>query len=152
MDRRKLLERLDREWQAVLQSFQDVPDEAMLEPGVVGEWSMKDLLGHITTWEDEAIKALDVMMQGKRTPRYKEYGGIDAFNARESAKKANLSLEEVQKQLGDTHHRLVAQVPRMPEEHWVKDTRVRRRLRIDTYGHYRKHYPQVQARRKEKGL
>ena len=56
MDTRGLLKRLDREWQSLLESLRALSDEAMSRPGVVGEWSGKDLLGHIATWEDEAIK------------------------------------------------------------------------------------------------
>ena len=58
VDTHGLLKRLDREWQDLLQSLRGLSDKATLRPGLVGEWSGKDLLGHVATWEDEAIKAM----------------------------------------------------------------------------------------------
>jgi hypothetical protein len=57
---------------------------------VTAHWSVRDVMNHITTWENEALKALPVIMEGKRLPRYM---GIDAFNAREQERKRHLSLE-----------------------------------------------------------
>ena len=123
----------------------------MLEPVFDGGWSVKDLLGHVTTWEEEAIKAMDLMAKGQPQPRYRQYGGVDGFNARESGKKAGLSLKDVQSRLMETHRRLMSVVADMAEEHWATETRIRRRLRIDTYGHYRLHRNQIMAWRRERG-
>ena len=152
MDTRGLLKRLDKEWQGLLQSLRGLSDEAMSGPGLVGEWSGKDLLGHIATWENEAMKAMAEVMQGNRPPGYGKHGGIDVFNARESAKKARLSLGEARSRLTDSHKRLVELVAGMPEEWWERENPVRRRLRLDTYGHYRIHTRGVLEWRKENGL
>jgi hypothetical protein len=56
-----------------------------------------------------------------------------------TAKKANLSLAEVLEQQEQVHRRVVEVVERVPEDALVPDTRFRRRLRLDTYGHYPKH-------------
>jgi hypothetical protein len=152
VDTHGLLKRLDKEWQDLLQSLRGLSDEAMSRPGLVGEWSGKDLLGHIATWEDEAIKAMGEVMRGNRPPRYRKHGGIDVFNARESAKKARLSLGEARRRLTDSHKRLLETVAGMPGEHWERESSVRRRLRLDTYGHYRIHTLHIVEWRKENGL
>ena len=152
VDTRGLLKRLDKEWLGLLQSLRGLSDEAMSQPGLVGEWSGKDLLGHIETWEDEAIEAMGEVMRGNRPSGYRKHGGIDVFNARESAKKARLSLGEARGRLTDSHRRLVEVVAGMPGEHWGRENPVRRRLRLDTYGHYRLHSRQVLESRKENGL
>jgi hypothetical protein len=46
------------------------------------------------------------------------------------------SLTEVLRQLEATHSRLVEYVRSAPEEEIAKETRFRRRLRLDTYSHY----------------
>jgi hypothetical protein len=67
-----------------------------------------------------------------------QYGGIDAFNARMTEQKRGLSVDEVRAQAAATHARLVDFIQRAPE-HALGDTRFRRRLRLDTYGHYPLH-------------
>jgi hypothetical protein len=110
-----------------------------MHPGVVGDWSVKDVIAHVTTWEEETLKLLPLIMAGGRPPRYVTYGGIDAFNAQMSERKRGLSVAEVQDQAEATHRRLIAFVQSAPEEHFTQETRARRRLRLDTYGHYPEH-------------
>jgi hypothetical protein len=66
------------------------------------------------------------------------YGGIDAFNARMTEQKRGLSLSEVHAQLVTTHGRLIEFIQSVPD-HLVGHSRFRRRLRLDTYGHYPLH-------------
>jgi hypothetical protein len=98
---------------------------------------VKDILAHVNWWEEEALKHLPYVLQGKRSPRYKDlYGGIDAFNAQMTEQKRGLTLSEVTKQLNDTHLRLVEYIQSIPEEQIATTPRFARRLRLDTYGHY----------------
>ena len=96
MDRGRLLKRLDRAWEAFKQSYAGVPDAELLEPGVTGAWSIKDIIAHVTWWEEEALTHLPLILTGGRPPRYSvTYGGIDAFNARMTEKRKDWSLAEV---------------------------------------------------------
>lgn len=135
----KLLTRLETAWAAFKESYAGVPDSRLMEPGVMGDWSVKDILAHVTTWEEEALKHLPLIVEGGRPPRYVTYGGIDAFNARMTEQKRALSLSDVQAQLDDTHQRLIDFIRNAPEEQLARETRFRRRLRLDTYSHYPQH-------------
>ena len=141
MDRRQqLLKRLDKAWCVFKDSYAGLPDSKLLELGVTGAWSVRDIIAHVTTWEEEALKHLPLVLRGKRPPRYSvTYGGIDAFNALMTKRKESLSLLEVLRQLDDTHRRLVEVIKRAPEDQLIRETRFRRRLRLDTYGHYPNH-------------
>jgi len=67
------------------------------------------------------------------------YGGIDAFNAQVIAERRKLSLAEVLRQRDETHRRLIEFLQTVPEDQIANETRFRRRLRLDTYGHYPEH-------------
>src|SRR5438876_2694232 len=95
----RLLKRLDTAWTAFKESYTGLPDARLLEPGVVGDWSVKDILAHVNTWEEEALTSLPVIVDGGKPPRYVTYGGIDAFNARMTEQKRDLSLSDVRRQL-----------------------------------------------------
>ena len=140
MDRQQLLERLDKAWVAFKDSYAALSQSDILAPGVTKAWSVRDIIAHVTTWEEEALKHLPAILEGRRPPRYSvTYGGIDAFNALMTTKKAGLSLAEVYRQQEEIHRQIIDAVARTPDDQLAHETRYRRRLRLDTYRHYPKH-------------
>jgi DinB superfamily len=139
------LSRLDRAWSGLKESYAGLSTSQMVEPGVQGQWSVRDILAHITTWEEEALLHLPLIMQGGRPPRYStRYGGIDAFNALTTAQKKDLPLSDVLHRLDQVHVQLVEYLQAVPDELLTSETRFRRRLRLDAYGHYPKHARAIQ--------
>jgi hypothetical protein len=137
MKKGQLLDKIERTWTSFGESYAGLTDEQMLEPGVTEGWSVKDILAHVSWWEEESLTHLPIILQGLQPPRYSEqYGGIDAFNAQMTELKRGLSLSEVRQQLAETHQRLVEYVRSVPDEQFTTETRFRRRLRLDTYSHY----------------
>jgi len=137
VNRDQVLLKLEKAWNAFCESYAGLRSEQMLLPGVMEDWSVKDLIAHVSWWEEEALKHLPHILQGKRPPRYSLlYGGIDAFNAQMTALKRTLTLEEVLHQAVETHRRLVNYLATVPDDVFAHETRFRRRLRLDTYGHY----------------
>jgi hypothetical protein len=154
MDRRaRLLARLDRAWQAFNDSYAGLSDAEVLRPGVTGVWSVRDIIAHVTTWEEEALTHLPLIQSGGTPPRYSiQYGGIDAFNALTTDQKKGLSLADVRAHATATHGRLVELLRGVPDDQLRSDTRFRRRLRLDTYGHYPLHAAAIgKWRRKNEG-
>jgi uncharacterized protein (TIGR03083 family) len=141
----RLLERLDAAWTALRDSYAGVSDSRLVEPGVVDDWSVKDVVAHVTSWEEEALKHLPLLIAGGTPPRYAAQGGIDAFNARAIQNGRRLSLAEVLQQRDETHARLVDFIRSQPEGTFGSQTRARRRLRLDTYGHYPEHTAAIRA-------
>jgi hypothetical protein len=102
--------------------------------------SVKDMLAHVMWREGEALKHLPRLLTAGRPPRYSlQYGGIDAFDAQMTEQTRGLSLAAVLRQLDETHRRLIAYVHSAPEEQFARETRFRRRPRLDAYSHYPKH-------------
>ncbi len=139
MIRSLLLRRLDDAWRALQESYAGLTDSEMTKIGVTRTWSVRDVIAHVTWWEEEALKHLPVIAEGRRPPRYSvTYGGIDAFNALKTGEKKALSLAEVLRERDETHRRLIAYIESVPEK-FLENTRFCRRLRLDTYGHYAGH-------------
>ena len=147
-----VLNKLEQAWAAFLESFAGLSTEQLQQPGVVGDWSVKDIVAHVTWWEEEALIHLPVILKGGQPPRYSTlYGSIDAFNAQMTEQKRTLSLAEVLMQSDETHSRLLAYVQSIPEKHMTSETRFRRRLRLDTYSHYPIHAQEIQHWRERSG-
>ena len=146
MKKPQVIDKLEAAYRDFTESYAGLSDAQMLAPGVTGEWSVKDLLAHVTWWEEEALKHLPGILRGVRPPRYSVlYGGIDAFNAKMTAEHQALSLGEARRQAADVHRRLVEYLQTIPDEQFASETRFRRRLKLDTYGHYLLHAAAIRA-------
>ena len=141
----RLLDRLEAAWAALTDSYAGVPESKLTEPGVVDDWSVKDVLAHVTSWEEEALRHLPLIIAGGTPPRYAAQGGIDAFNARAAEAGRRLSLAEVLRRRDETHARLLEFIRSQPAGTFAGQTRARRRLRLDTYGHYPQHTAAIRA-------
>jgi hypothetical protein len=140
MTREELLTKLEKAWADLKESYAGLPDSRMTEPGVVGDWSVKEILAHVTTWEEEALKYLPLISEGGKPPRYSQmYGGIDAFNAQTSEAKRGTALPEVLRRMDEVHAHLTGYLQSVPEEQFTRETPFRHRLRLDTYSHYPLH-------------
>src|SRR5215475_3195993 len=126
MNRQQLLQQLDTAWTAFKESYAGLSDSQLTEPGVTGHWSVKDIIAHVTWWEEEALTHLPLILTGGRPPRYSiKYGGIDAFNAQMTEQTRSLSLADVLRQQQETHRRLIAYIHSAPEEPFTRETRFR---------------------------
>jgi hypothetical protein len=153
MKKQQLLDKLEQAWTDLIQSYAGLSDEQLTRPGVTGGWSVKDILAHVTTWEEEALKYLPSILLGEKPPRYKDlYGGIDSFNAYMSAKKQALPLSDILSQLNDTHRRLIDLIQSAPDDQIATETPFRRRVRLDTYSHYPIHSSAIRAWRERLAL
>ncbi|HRY91774.1 MAG TPA: DinB family protein [Candidatus Gracilibacteria bacterium] len=140
MNKAQIITKIESAWQDLQSSFANLSADQMNEANAAGDWSVKDTLAHVTTWEEECLKFLPVILQGGRPARYKDlYGGIDAFNALMTEKKRKDSQTDILENLESVHQRLMDYLESVPEEHFSHETRFRRRLRLDTYSHYPHH-------------
>jgi hypothetical protein len=147
MDRAGFLAKLDQEWQAFEKSYAGLAEAEIGKPGVAGEWSVRDLIGHVATWEAEGVKAAALVLKGKRQPKY-----ASSYNDEQIVAKRGLSLTALKKDAKDSHGAVVAVVQSVPERYFARDTAVRRLLRGETYKHYTEHTASIQAWRKRRGV
>ncbi|MHB9033482.1 MAG: DinB family protein [Anaerolineae bacterium] len=146
-------QKLNSAWEDFNASCAGLSDDQLLIPGVVGKWSVRDILAHITTWEHECLEGLATISRGERLPRYRDlYGGINAFNALMTERKRDLTLAEVRTQLAETHAQLLAYLGTLPDEMLASGSRGYRRLQVDTFGHYPEHARAIRAWREKQGL
>ncbi|HMM42372.1 MAG TPA: maleylpyruvate isomerase N-terminal domain-containing protein [Thermomicrobiales bacterium] len=140
MNREQLMRRLAEGWADLEESRAGLSAAELARPGVAGDWSVRDVLAHVSWWEEEALEHLPTILAGGRPPRYADaWGGIDAFNAAMTERWRALSLAEVLERQRTTHARLVEYLETVPEEEIATETRFRRRLRLDTWSHYPLH-------------
>jgi hypothetical protein len=64
-----LLDRLDTARERTLMALEMLPDEALVQPGAIGRWSIADLLSILTAWDAELVTGLMQLSNGKTPER-----------------------------------------------------------------------------------
>ena len=97
------------------------PDE-LEEPATIGggEWSAKDLVGHLTTWEEIALATIDQWRAGERPAIEETFagGGSDALNDDEVARKSVRSVAELLRRFDEVHEQLRAALLAVDPQEW----------------------------------
>jgi uncharacterized protein (TIGR03083 family) len=96
-------------------------DASAERPGLGGgEWSVKDLLGHLTSWEEYALAALDAWAAGETAPidRALRRDGLDSVNLAAVEAKASRAYEAIRGDFEAVHSRLLARLREMTDETW----------------------------------
>lgn len=99
-----------------------LPKRAVTRPGLGGgEWSPKDLIGHLESWEQHALDALEAWARGEPAPSDVAIrdAGLNALNRAEVERKSRWSATKSRKSAMDTHERLVAAIRSLPDERWL---------------------------------
>jgi hypothetical protein len=121
--RAQAIEILEHGYALVRDLVARLPADAKTRPGISGgEWSAKDLIGHLASWEEHALEALEAWGNDEGSPIDKAlYGrGTSAVNAEGVAAKANLGLSQVVHEADATHAELIAAVRAMSDERWQR--------------------------------
>jgi hypothetical protein len=86
-----------------------------------GDWSAKDLIAHLETWETFALVALGQWRRGERPwieGTFAAPTGVDDINAVMVDQKRSLSLDDVLRDADRTHGELIEELNRMSNEEW----------------------------------
>jgi len=151
-------ERMEREWAALEEALAGLDEAQMLETGVVEGWSVKDLLGHMAFWAQEAGRNVELVQAGRERQVKRPEGTevIDRWNAREQRLRAGRSLVEVRRELEESHRRALDALAGLAEEKLSLDLDIGLRVSgtllelyaVDTYDHYQEHAEQILAWRR----
>lgn len=118
MNQRALLETVEESWRRLDAAVAELDEATLSEQGVVGEWSVKDLLGHIAAWEQRAVEHVERWRRGEPPA----LGGVsvDEFNAREAARRHSWTLEQVRADAAETRQRLRAALASITDLEWAR--------------------------------
>ena len=98
-----------------------LPKAALTRAGIGGgEWSPKDLIGHLASWEEYALDALAAWDRGERAPIDELQFSLSTsrINRHNVERKATLSLARVRHDAERTHAELIAAIEGMSDARW----------------------------------
>jgi hypothetical protein len=63
-EKARVLRDIDKAWRAFMDSSTFLPESLVDEPGVSGQWSVKDILAHVAAWDRETTRVVMQILRG----------------------------------------------------------------------------------------
>ena len=152
MKKSEILTALDETREKFLDSIDGLTDEQLQEPGITGEWSVKDLMAHMARWEAELVKLLWQARGGQRpTTFHFTQTSVDDTNARWSREFNSLSLEQVLDDFHGVRTQTLRRVEALNDKDltdphafpWAKGFPLWKWIASDSYEHEAEHTAQI---------
>lgn len=127
-----LIPKIETSWQRWLDAIERVPAHRRAESGVCGDWSVKDLLGHVAFWDTQVLDDIDAYESGQ-PPLLNPW---EDWNHREVTRRAALPVETIAAEMHDAHARMLERLAAVRE---IDPTIVA----VDTWEHYDAHAAEI---------
>lgn len=116
--RRQAVKRIQATRRATLAVLARLPETEILRPRTQDGWSVKDLLGHLTTCDEETVRRFRLIARGRgdRIVWFESMAYADRFNARMVAQTRRLGLPALLRRMARAHGDVVAWLERLPVE------------------------------------
>ena len=144
----QLLQDIQVQHRLLMRTLAALGEEVMLQPGAVGNWSVKDVLAHLTAWEQLFLDWYRSGLLGE-TPQkpapgitWKQLGKLNRmiYEAHSSQE-----LDEIKEEFADSYQTIVREITEMSEEMistpgyfaWTNGYNLQGYIRANTANHYR---------------
>jgi hypothetical protein len=154
MNQDELLDALEDSREAFLDVIDAIPQELWEKPGVMQDWSIKDILYHLTMWEAELVKLLWQITQGlpPKTALTSEISD-DERNAQWQAQSQTRTLDQVLEDFQGVRRQTTRRLMEIPEKmlqnpkqfDWSNDTPLWKWVAASSFEHESEHAQAIRA-------
>lgn len=157
----QLLEQSRKNYDLLQAEIAKISPENRIISGIVGEWSVKDVLGHLYHWQQMVLSWYRAGKAGKtpKTPHENyNWGEIPALNQYIYEMYQNIPLNELQNKFSASHQETMGVIEEMTDEElftpkvyvWTKTTTLGSYLTSATCSHYDWAYKEIKRDIKSK--
>lgn len=122
LSQQEALRILEQEHRSVRELIGRLSPANFARPATIGggDWSARDLLGHLTSWEQHALEALEAWSRGQPAPvdRALRERGLNAVNAETVAAGRSRSPSSVRRRFDEVHRQLVTEIRALSAATW----------------------------------
>lgn len=146
----QILNLIETEHEALQAVLKPLPESQMVQPGAEEKLSVKDILAHITDWEQRMLQWIEESLQGK-TPERPAPGmtwdDLDRLNEQTYLANINRPFSEVQSDFIVSYQKSLQTVAALSEADlfdphrfaWREGEALWRMVEVNTWVHYREH-------------
>lgn len=152
--KKHLLVEFDDAWSQIEHRCAGLNETQMVAPGAMGEWSVKDILAHLSAWEKYLLDRLGFVMT-RQPPQYPvmvSIQDVDCFNAQVFVDNKERSLNSVMLEFRSLYHGVKTVLEAMDDEllhkpydyDWPDDgLNLLQLIRANTTDHFKEHFAAI---------
>jgi hypothetical protein len=154
MNKSEIITALTERREKFLKVIEEIPVKQMEAPGVIDNWSVKDILVHLTRWEAELVKLLWQVEQGS-TPTTAHFGpdSVDEINERWYKVSQSRSLQVVIQDFLGVRSQTIRRVESLSDDilndpqsfPWLDGQPLWQWIADDSFEHESEHEAQIRA-------
>ena len=156
MTKDELIKKIEAGWNDLQAALDGLTEEQMHQPGVMGEWTIKDVLAHITAWQTRLITALFKAEKGFAPETTESGKAVDQLNERFYREMKDRSFDQVWDDLDSSYHQILTRLENWKDKdlfdpkrfRWMQGHPFAEYIAGDSYEHYAEHATQIRAWRK----
>jgi hypothetical protein len=148
-DKQDLLAVIDKEWGALKSLIEKTSEEYRMIPEVQADWSVKDIMAHITAWERFGQDRIHSAKTGEpiQFPVIESDDFVNDFNAEVYKENASVPLSKVEDEFEAAHEELLETIRELDDDFlqsalpfdWAGDLTAMVFLSANTHWHYPEH-------------
>jgi hypothetical protein len=116
MKREELLRQVNELQCRVTSVLDGLTERQAMSVGLNAQWSVKDLLAHLTSWKERAVVELVRIENGTWQPQKMEMEAVHKFNAEVVSDRQSRSLPLVRAELEQVHEEMLRLISVLPNE------------------------------------
>jgi hypothetical protein len=142
--------RLEKSWTNLRSVVESVPESELTAAGVVEDWSIKDIMGHVAFWDERAAITLRAVTAGKPQdiPKGEGDNWVDEWNKREYLARKDKSFKDIRGEWITSHENARNALSETTDDSLATkygQGKVIDYFEGDTYTHYDEHADQIKA-------
>jgi len=114
--RRQAIRRMIAVRRSMLALVAGIPKDEVLRPRMLDKWSVKDVLGHLLSCDEETLRRFRLIERGRgdRIAWFESMAFADRFNARTVARTRRYGLAELRRRMARARAELIERMRRLP--------------------------------------
>jgi hypothetical protein len=155
MKKQEILNNLETSREKFLDAVDPLNSSDFMISGVVGEWSIKDILAHLSRWEAELIKMLWQIRHGMRPTsiHFEKNFAVDQINIQWFTEAKHRPLDRVMEDFHAVRIQTVLNVEQFTERdltdplryRWLKKVPLSRYIAHDSFEHEQEHLEEIKS-------
>ena len=101
--------------QQFLNGLDGLTEQEITQPQVEGEWTIKDIIGHLASWQELCLKLLIGLATGKP---YTPPDIPDGWNDKEATRKRSIPLDKIKKEFSSIYEEMLAETYVLTPKQW----------------------------------
>jgi uncharacterized protein (TIGR03083 family) len=136
-------------YKAYMDAVEGLSEEQLTKP-FLGDWSVREITGHIIGWQEQMTLGFERMARGERpTPEGVNWQDGQAWNDKFAADVQSRTGTELVQELDSRVEQMIAALQALPDDRFGEGKTANRMAETSGFGHFGEHTPEIQQARQE---